>query len=80
MAYGMTELVVTLLGYAVVFLMAVFLMYLAVKRGVADGMRDAAGKETGRAGGARWILDERYVGGEISEEEYQRMRRHAEGR
>ncbi len=57
-----------------------FLLYLAVKRAVADGIRDAAGKGTGRAVGARRILDERYARGEISQEEYERMRRDVEGR
>lgn len=59
-------------------MLAFFLLYLAVKRGVASGMRDAAGKEIGRAGGARRILDERYARGEIGQEEYQRMRRDVE--
>lgn len=61
------------------FLTAVFLLYLAVKRGVSDGMRAAAGKGTGQAGSVRQILDERYALGEISQEEYERMRREVEG-
>ena len=56
-----------------------FLLYLAVKRAVADGIRDAAaGKGTGR-----WRSPDprrRYARGEISQEEYERMRRDVEGR
>lgn len=77
-SYGFTELALTLLVYGVVFLLTFFLLYLAVKRAVADGMRDAAGKEMGRGGDARRILDERYARGEISQEEHQRMRRDVE--
>lgn len=78
-SYGFTELALALLVYGVVFLTAVFLLYLAVKRGVSDRMRAAAGKGTGQAGGVRQILDERYAPGEISQEEYERMRRDIEG-
>ncbi len=77
-SYGFTELALTLLIYGLVFLLAFFLLYLAVKRGVASGMRDATGKD--QAGGARRILDERYARGEISQEEYERMRRDVEDR
>lgn len=79
-SYGFTELALALLVYGVVFLTAVFLLYLAVKRGVSDGMQATAGKGTGQAGGVRQILDERYALGEISQEEYERMRREVEGR
>ena len=78
MTFGFTELVVTLLIYGLVFMLAFFLLYLAVKRGVANGTRDATGKD--QAGGARRILDERYARGEISKEEYERMRRDVEDR
>ncbi len=50
-----------LLIYGVVFLLAFLLLYLAVKRGVVGGMREAAGKGKDQAGGARRILDERYA-------------------
>ena len=42
-------------------------------------MRDAAGAETDRPSRAQRILDERYARGEISQEEYEKMRRDVEG-
>lgn len=79
MTFGFTELALALLIYGGVFLLAFFLLYLAVRRAVAGGIRDAAEPETNRAGGARRILGERYARGEISQEEHERMRWDVEG-
>lgn len=54
-------------------------LYLVVRWAVAGGVVDASRKAPASGGqDARGILDARYAGGEISREEYERMRRDLE--
>ncbi len=54
-------------------------LYLAVRWAVAAGVSDAGKRgATISTGGAREILDMRYAGGEVSREEYERVRRDLE--
>lgn len=68
---GFTEIVVNVL----VIVLLVFAIRWAVG-GVRDAAKDTDITASGRT--ARRILDERYAGGEISRDEYERMRKNIE--
>ena len=69
---GFTEIVVNVL----VIVLLIFAIRWAVGSGIRDAAEEMGTSEGGRA--ARRILDERYARGEISRDEYERMRRDIE--
>ena len=68
-----------LLFYLLYLVPTLVVSYLVVRWAVAAGVSDAReGAATLGRSGAREILDARYAGGEIPDDEYERMRRNLE--
>ena len=76
---GAGEIIV--IALIALFCAAVIVLIISMLRWVVSGgIRDAAKKTETTAGGqtARQILDKRYAGGDLTREEYERMRRDIE--
>ncbi len=73
---GPGALLMFLLPPAALFIVLYFVVRWAVAAGLRDAGVGAGGRTVSRT--AREILDARYAGGEIGQEDYERMRSHLE--